>query len=181
MDSVASNFAYAFFAKIFYTLYKCIYRLYFSSIAKLLGRKMAALTLWYHFYFGVVKRGTYVWQIKEMRENYGLTVVMSVQSVRKAGSSFLPQSSASFRTNALWQIQDSWTSFTPTQARNVERWSWAVGMVGSYGMPFGSVCHNLHRLRRGAISNLFSKTSVRKLQPVILGLINKLCNKVEVI
>lgn len=69
----------------------------------------------------------------------------------------------------------------PTQARNVERWSWAAGMVGSYGMPIGSVCHNLRRLSRGAISNLFSKTSVRKLQPVILGVIDKLCNKLEVI
>ena len=80
---------------------------------------MAALTLWYHFYFDVVRRGTYVWQIKEMHEKYGLTVIMS-------GSSFLPQSSASFRTNALWQIQDSWTSFT---LRRPGMWRGGLGLL----------------------------------------------------
>ena len=67
----------------------------------------------------------------------------------------------------------------PSQARDVERWSWAAGMFGTYEMTFGAVSHNLHRTRRGAISNFFSKASVRKLQPVIRDLVDKLCDKCE--
>ncbi len=67
----------------------------------------------------------------------------------------------------------------PTQAKNVERWSWAAGMFGSYEMTFGAVSHNLHRMRRGAMSTFFSKASVRRLQPVIRDLVVKLCDKLE--
>ena len=57
-----------------YVLYGAIYRLYLSPIAQFPGRKLAALTLWYEFYFDVVKRGSYVWEIKKMHEEYGTLI-----------------------------------------------------------------------------------------------------------
>ena len=54
-----------------YTAYGIVYRLYLSPIAHFPGRKMAALTFWYEFYFDVIKRGSYVWQIRQMHETYG--------------------------------------------------------------------------------------------------------------
>ena len=54
-----------------YTIYGIIYRLYLSPVAKFPGRKLAALTFWYEFYYDVVKRGEYVWEIQKMHEEYG--------------------------------------------------------------------------------------------------------------
>ena len=55
-----------------YTTYGFIYRLYLSPIAHFPGRKLAALTFWYEFYFDVIKRGSYVWEIQKMHETYGI-------------------------------------------------------------------------------------------------------------
>lgn len=46
-------------------------RLFLSPIAHVLGPKLAALTLWYEFYYDVVQQGRYEWRIKEMHEVYG--------------------------------------------------------------------------------------------------------------
>lgn len=59
-------------AIVFYTTYGVIYRLYLSPIAQFPGRKLAALTFWYEFYFDVIKRGSYVWKIQEMHDIYGI-------------------------------------------------------------------------------------------------------------
>lgn len=48
-----------------------VYRLYFSPIAKFPGPKLAAVTLWYEFYYGVMKRGQYTWKIAELHKQYG--------------------------------------------------------------------------------------------------------------
>jgi cytochrome P450 len=44
---------------------------------------------------------------------------------------------------------------------------------------FGTVDHDIHRLRRAAINPFFSKQKVTALQPVIQGLVDKLCTKFE--
>lgn len=48
-----------------------VYRLYFSPLAEFPGPRLAALTLWYEFYYDVVKRGRYTWKIMEMHAQYG--------------------------------------------------------------------------------------------------------------
>lgn len=63
---------FTFVAIVLYTAYGIIYRLYLSPIAHFPGRKLAALTLWYEFYFDVIKRGSYVWEIQEMHQTYGI-------------------------------------------------------------------------------------------------------------
>lgn len=52
-------------------------------------------------------------------------------------------------------------------------------MFGSTDMTFGTVGHLLHRRRRGAFSNFFSKASVRRLQPVIQSLVDSLYEKLS--
>lgn len=59
-------------AMMLYAAYGVTYRLYFSPIAHFPGRKLAALTFWYEFYFDVIKRGSYVWEIQKMHETYGI-------------------------------------------------------------------------------------------------------------
>jgi len=54
-----------------YILSGVIYRLYLSPISKFPGPKLAALTLWYEFYYDVIKTGTYMAEIKKMHDKYG--------------------------------------------------------------------------------------------------------------
>ena len=62
---------FAVIAVVLYTVYGVVYRLYFSPIARFPGPRLAALTFWYEFYFDVIKRGSYVWEIQEMHKIYG--------------------------------------------------------------------------------------------------------------
>lgn len=48
-----------------------VYRLYLSPLTKFPGPKLAALTLWYEFYYDVIKRGQYTWKIAELHKQYG--------------------------------------------------------------------------------------------------------------
>jgi hypothetical protein len=56
---------------VVYILGGAVYRLYFSPLAKFPGPKLAALTLWYEFYYDVVKKGRYTWKIGELHKKYG--------------------------------------------------------------------------------------------------------------
>ena len=40
---------------VWYTIYGIVWRLYLSPIAKFPGSKWASVTLWYEFYFDIVK------------------------------------------------------------------------------------------------------------------------------
>jgi hypothetical protein len=47
------------------------YRLYLSPIAKFPGPKLAALSLWYEFYYEVVLKGQFSFHIQELHKRYG--------------------------------------------------------------------------------------------------------------
>lgn len=59
-------------AAVLYAIYGSIYRLYLSPVSRFPGRKLAALTYWYEFYYDGVKGGAYVWEIKKMHQEYGM-------------------------------------------------------------------------------------------------------------
>lgn len=56
---------------ILYCFIGVIYRLYFHPLARFPGPKIAAATLWYEFYWDVVKRGQYFGRIEDMHKKYG--------------------------------------------------------------------------------------------------------------
>ena len=61
---------------ILYGLGLGIYRLYFDPLSKFPGPKIAALTLWYEFYYDVIKRGRYTFEIEKMHKVYGQLLVL---------------------------------------------------------------------------------------------------------
>jgi len=50
---------------------RTVYYLYFHSLSKFPGSKLAAATFLYEFYYDVVKGGMYIWEIERMHEKYG--------------------------------------------------------------------------------------------------------------
>lgn len=60
-----------------------------------------------------------------------------------------------------------------------EKNSFYVNSFGNTTSGFGTVDHDLHRLRRAAINPFFSKQKVAALQPVIQRLVDKFCRKLE--
>lgn len=48
-----------------------VYRLYFSPISHIPGPKLAALTLWYEFYYDVIVGGQYTFHIAKLHDKYG--------------------------------------------------------------------------------------------------------------
>ena len=58
-------------ATVVYAVSLILWRLYFSPLSKFPGPKLAAATLWYEFYFDIVKEGKYIWEIERMHKVYG--------------------------------------------------------------------------------------------------------------
>ena len=56
---------------VVYNVALVIYRLLFSPLAQFPGPKLAAASLWYQYYYDVVQRGRYTWNIAELHAQYG--------------------------------------------------------------------------------------------------------------
>jgi hypothetical protein len=59
-------------AIILYCLVLVFYRLALSPLARFPGPKLTAATLWYEFYYEVIKRGQFTFKVREWHEQYGL-------------------------------------------------------------------------------------------------------------
>ena len=57
-----------------YTLLRSVYRIWFHPLSKFPGPKLAAITHGYEFYYDVLNKGTYIWQIEKMHEEYGRSI-----------------------------------------------------------------------------------------------------------
>ncbi|KIV81137.1 hypothetical protein PV11_08581 [Exophiala sideris] len=134
------------------------YRLLFSPLAKFPGPKLAALTLWYEFWYDVVKRGQYLFKIKEMHDRYGQIVRISPYELHVNDPNFLPVLYAG-------------------GSKRRDKYAWALRLFGSSGAAIATASHDVHRMRRGAMNRYFSKESVRRLEPILQRNFEKLLQK----
>ncbi|KAK0102780.1 hypothetical protein ONS95_006377 [Cadophora gregata] len=137
-----------------------IYRLFLDPLSKFPGPKLAAATLWYEFYYDVIKTGTYMAEIKKMHEKYGPIVRISPYELHVNDPDFYEELYAG-------------------GGRKRNKYAWFVRLFGMTDGSLATIDHDHHRLRRGAISPFFSKTNVRKLEPVIQGNVEKLMRRLE--
>ncbi len=63
--------------------------------------------------------------------------------------------------------------------RRTEKYLWTLHMFGRASSTFGTPGHELHRIRRAALSPFFSKASVQKLEPVVQLMVDKLVSRLE--
>lgn len=54
-----------------YSMLLAVYRLYFHPLRHIPGPKLAVVSSWYEFYYDVLGRGTFCWEIKRMHDTYG--------------------------------------------------------------------------------------------------------------
>lgn len=84
---------------IIYAAITGLYRLCFSPLAGFPGPKIAAATGWYEFYFDVIKRGKYIYEIEKMHRQYGIMETLYVGNVPANANGFQVRSSGSTPTN----------------------------------------------------------------------------------
>lgn len=167
-----------------YTLYGLIYRLHFSPLAKFPGPKLAAATRWYEFYYDVVKRNRFSWQIQKMHDQYGnirpfhcfanrtgtgLMVCARLADEVSAGPIIRISPEELHVRDPDWYDELMTTSIRPRDKSEA-----FAGRSGRDSI-FGTVQHEHHRVRRGAINPFFSKKSVSAIEPLIQSKVDLLC------
>ncbi|KAL9078820.1 MAG: hypothetical protein Q9157_002261 [Trypethelium eluteriae] len=140
--------------------YAVVYRLVLSPIAGFPGPKLAALSFWYEFYYDVIEGGRYTWKIRELHDKYGPIIRINPYEIHVDDPAF---------------YADLYTGSTGKR----DKWHWSMNMFGMKSATFSTVPHDLHRERRAALNPSFSKAAIYHLEPVILALVDQLCDRLQ--
>lgn len=136
-----------------------VYRVFLSPLAKFPGRKLAAWTMWYEFYYQAVKGGQYPWEIQKMHEEYGPIVRINPHELHINDPDYY---------NELY-------SFKP-----LNKYQWHTRQFGHPDSSANTPEHELHKLRTAAIAPYFQRGMVLRLeQNVIHETLLKLCMRIE--
>ena len=132
-----------------------IYRLTFHPLAKYPGPRLAAISLFYEFYHDYFRGGQYLFRIRDMHAKYGHIVRISPDELHINDPSFLPE-------------------LMPAGGRRRDKYSRMIQVFGFSQAAGATADHDLHRTRRAAMSKMFSKESVRRLEPIMRTNLDKL-------
>ncbi|KAK5994061.1 Cytochrome P450 monooxygenase sdnE [Cladobotryum mycophilum] len=126
-----------------------IYNLFFHPLRHIPGPWLSAASYFPEFYYDVVRSGLYTRQIMKMHEKYGPIVRISPHELHCNDRHFIDEiytSGSRRRDKPLHQVRGSGVAEHAT---------------------FSTVHHEMHRLRRGAMSKFFSKAQVTRLEPTV--------------
>ncbi|KAF7917662.1 uncharacterized protein EAE98_010078 [Botrytis deweyae] len=157
-----------------------VYRLYFSPLAKFPGPKLAAASLCkrkfleeekdclivvslqemrYEFYYDVWRDGQFTFKIRELHKVYGPIIRISPHQLHVYDPAFYEE---------LY-----------SQHKVRHKYAYFLDRFQLPGSAFGSVDHKLHRERRAALNKYLSKQTIKKLEPMLLDMLDKLCRRIE--
>lgn len=147
---------------LLYTIGLGLYRLTLHPLARFPGSKLSAFTGWYEAYVDFLggPRNTFAYEIQRMHDRYGPIVRINPHELHVSDHSFF---------DTLYAGGGSKRDKYPPSA-NVQ---------GAPDAVFGTVGHDAHRKRRGAISSFFSKKSVSSNEPLINEKIELMCDFFE--
>ncbi|KAJ8114447.1 hypothetical protein OPT61_g3679 [Boeremia exigua] len=143
-----------------YGVLLALYRVYLHPLSKYPGPKLAAATKWYEFYFDVVKRGRFAWEIKRMHEVYGPVVRVNPHELHVSEPAFYDELYAG-----------------TSKKRDKHAWSYNLKLLD--GSSWTTVEDSLHRNRRAAVAPYFLLTAIRQFDPVIRAKLEMLSRKFE--
>ncbi|KAF9886373.1 hypothetical protein FE257_011518 [Aspergillus nanangensis] len=144
---------------LLYLIYLTVYRLWLCPIAKFPGPRLAALTLWYEFYYDAIKYGKYTFRIAEMHKKYGPIVRISPYELHIDDSEY---------------YEVLYSRGTP---RN--KYEFYTTQFGTPLSVFSAVEHEQHKILRSHMNPFFSMARVRRLEPTIQALVDKLCQRLR--
>ncbi|KAL4928992.1 cytochrome P450 [Aspergillus undulatus] len=147
------------FVWLVYVFGLVIYRLWLSPLAKFPGPKPAAATLWYETYHDAFRWGQYTFEIAKMHEKYGPIVRISPHELH---------------INDPEYYEDLYSRDSP---RN--KYAYFTKQFGVTRSMVATVDHHHHRLLRSNMNPYFSTARVRKQEPLIQGLVDKLCERLQ--
>lgn len=145
-----------------YLVLLTLYRLFLHPLAHIPGPKLAAITQWFEFYYDVLLVGQYQNQFMRWHEKYGPIIRINpnelhcidpafIDTIYAGGGSGKKRDKDVFNLNA-WQLPYS---------------------------CFGTVSHDVHRVRRSSVNPFFSRASVAKLEDSIRSYVDRICAHVE--
>ncbi|WEW59639.1 hypothetical protein PRK78_005118 [Emydomyces testavorans] len=137
-----------------------VYRLYFHPLAKFPGPKLAAVTLWYEYYYDGIKQGQYTFEIQRMHEKYGPIVRISPHELHVNDPSFIDILYAG-------------------GGKRRDKYEYYATQFGLPESLFGTANHDHHRLRRSALNRFFSKAAVTQLEPMITKKVQDICDLIQ--
>ncbi|KAL8676784.1 MAG: hypothetical protein Q9186_006732 [Xanthomendoza sp. 1 TL-2023] len=155
-----TNLAVATVLFFVYVLSLYIYRAFFDQLSHIPGPKLAAATLWYEFYYDVVKKGKYTWEIWKMHEKYGPIVRISPYEIHINDPEYIDQ-------------------VYPGSTVRTEKYPWSMKMFGLKHGFFVTLDHDLHRIRRNAFAHYLSVASLRKLEPGIQSVVDTMVRRLH--
>lgn len=119
------------------------------------------MTHWYEFYYEYfAPGGQFIFVIRDMHAKYGPIVRISPTELHINELSFLPE-------------------LMPAGGHRRDKYHRQMQMFGTTQAMSATMDHDLHRVRRGAMSKVFSKDSVRRLEPIIAQKMTKLFKRLE--
>ncbi|KAL4971998.1 cytochrome P450 [Aspergillus desertorum] len=142
-----------------YLLLLAIYRLWLSPIAHFPGPRLAALTLWYEFYYDTILHGQLTFENARMHRKYGPIVRISPYELHIDDPEYYE------------------VLYSRDSPRN--KYEYYVRQFGQPQAAFSAVEHSRHRLLRASMNPFFSLGRIRRFEPKIQDLANKLCKRLK--
>ncbi|KAI5922175.1 putative flavonoid 3-hydroxylase [Camillea tinctor] len=136
---------------VLYPVALVIYRLYFHPLAKFPGPKIAAATELYEMAVDLNpwKGGTFMNTVNKMHDKYGPIVRINPHEIHVRDSTWLG------------------TLYTGPANGKRNKYEPFAKLAGAPNAAFGTVEHDLHRLRRGALNPMFSKAAIAASVPAM--------------
>ncbi|KAL9013251.1 MAG: hypothetical protein Q9173_002036 [Seirophora scorigena] len=158
-----------------YAILLLVYRLFFHPLAHFPGPKIAAATKWYEFYMDIGKGqgGQFKWEIDRMHREYGPIVRINPDEIHIDDPSWFGVLNAGPSSVLL---PSTVTKIATDMSQKRNRYPPAAKMLGITGATFSTIPHDMHRMRRSAISSYFSKPSIADLEPFIHKRVELLCD-----
>ncbi|KAL3475700.1 cytochrome P450 [Aspergillus californicus] len=146
-------------ATVGYWIGLVIYRLFLSPLAKFPGPRLAAATLWYETYYDTFRWGQYTFKITQMHEKYGPIVRISPHELHINDPDYYE------------------VLYSRDSPRN--KYEYFTKQFGVTRSMVATVDHYHHRLLRSNMNPYFSTARVRKQEPVIQALVDRLCERIQ--
>jgi len=144
---------------LLYLLSLAIRRLIFSPLAKFPGPRLAALSNWYEFYYDVNLQGKFTAHIQQLHKKYGPIVRITP-------------------TELHIDDPDYFDTLYGRSGRR-DKSAYFAGRFGGASDSFSTIDHDVHRMRRKAISPFFSAAKITDFQPVIRAKIDTFCQTIS--